>query len=51
MRTISARRIQMTFFGTLRAIMDAKYNEYLFFDNYSHASHFVDFAYSWLSNF
>lgn len=41
----------MTFFGTLRAIMDAMYNEYLFLDNYSNASRFVDFVYSWLNNF
>jgi hypothetical protein len=31
--------------------MDAKYNEFLYAESYTQGSRFVDFVYSWLSNF
>lgn len=39
-------------FSTIRAIFDAKYYEFLMYDDFPGAnSRFPDFVYSWLGNF
>lgn len=51
LRQISTRRISLNFFGSLRCIMDAKYNEFLYVEDFAQASLFPDFVQSWLSTF
>ena len=45
------KRIEVTYFGTIRAILDSKYNEFLITDDYSQITPFGDFVYSWISNY
>lgn len=37
--------------GTLRAILDSKWNEAMNMENYLNFSDFSDFAFSWLNTF
>ena len=47
----SKKKIDFNFFAQLRAILDAKFNEHLYFDEPRCFSKFSDFVYSWLSKF
>jgi hypothetical protein len=43
--------IKLNFIGTLRAIMDSKYNEFLIKKQSQHCSSFPSFVLSWLNTF
>ena len=42
-------KISPMFLATIRAIMDAKYNEFMLYEDHKQISKFPDFVYSWLS--
>lgn len=42
-------KLSPLFMGTLRAILDSKYNEYLLNNDYKLVTKFPDFVYSWIS--
>ena len=44
-------RINATFIGLLRGILDSKYNEYMIEKDWRNYSHFPEFVYSWLGKF
>ena len=44
-------KLSPLFMGTLRAILDSKYNEYLLNNDYRLITKFPDFVYSWISKF
>lgn len=44
-------KISAKFFGTLRGILDSKYNEFIYYQDYKSFSKFPEFVYSWLSTY
>lgn len=44
-------KISLHFLATLRGILDSKYNELIFHDDYRSLSKFPEFVYSWLTTF
>lgn len=51
-RNIEHHRISLTFFATIRAIMDSKHNEFLYnAQTLSSSPKFADFVYAWISTF
>ena len=43
--------LTVEFIGTIRAIMDSKFNEFMLASDYRNLSRFPDFVYSWLGTF
>lgn len=52
MQNMKSRKINTSFIGNLRAILDSKYNEILMYENTpKQISKFPDFVYAWLGKF
>lgn len=45
------QKIKLSFLGTLRAILDSKYNEFLMYSDFRQITSFPSFVFSWLHTF
>ncbi|CAD8122365.1 unnamed protein product [Paramecium sonneborni] len=50
-KNINRHKISLNYFAIIRAILDAKFNEFQYLENLQVASKFADFVFSWISTF